>query len=80
MGKEAFDRQREILRGKLNINLKKGIVKCLIWSVALYGAEAWTLLKKDEETRGVRNVGLEKETKDQLNRTQVKHGFNEYGA
>ena len=28
-------------------NLKKRIVRSVVWSVALYGAETWTLLKTD---------------------------------
>jgi hypothetical protein len=28
-------------------NLRKKLVKCYIWSIALYGAETWTLWKVD---------------------------------
>jgi len=45
MGKNAFE--KELLRGKMNIVLKKRIVKCFIWSVVLYGSETWTLLRED---------------------------------
>ena len=38
MGKEAFNKRRELLRGKLKLELKKMMVKSLVWSVALYGA------------------------------------------
>ena len=31
--------------------LKVKIVKCLIWTVTTYGAEGWTLKKKDEKKR-----------------------------
>jgi hypothetical protein len=34
---------------KLNLNLKKKLVKCYIWSIALYGAETWTLRKVEQE-------------------------------
>jgi hypothetical protein len=47
MGKEAFDKRRELLRGKLKLELKKRMVKSLVWSVVLYGAETWTLTKED---------------------------------
>ena len=30
----------------MNLELKKRITKCLVWSVALYAAETWTLTKK----------------------------------
>ena len=48
LGKEAFSKRTELLRGKINLNLKKRLVKTLIWSVVLYGSETWTLRKKDE--------------------------------
>src|ERR1051325_4933197 len=32
---------------KMNRQLKKRIITSLIWSVALYGAETWTLAKGD---------------------------------
>ena len=47
MGKEAFDKRKEILRGKLNKNLKKRIIKVMVWSVVTYGAETWTMRKED---------------------------------
>jgi hypothetical protein len=31
------------------LNLKKKLVKCYIWSTALYGAETWTLRKVDQK-------------------------------
>jgi hypothetical protein len=31
------------------LNLKKKLVKCCIWSTALYGAETWTLRKADQK-------------------------------
>ena len=40
--------RKETLRGSLCKSLKKRLVKSLIWSVALYGAETWTLRKEDE--------------------------------
>src|SRR6218665_2567681 len=47
MGKEAFYRRKELLRGGLKRCLKKRLVKTLIWSVTLYCAETWTLRKED---------------------------------
>jgi hypothetical protein len=32
---------------KLDLNLRKKLVKCYIWSIALYGAGNWTLRKVD---------------------------------
>src|SRR6218665_792169 len=49
IGKEAFSKRRELLRGKVNRTLKirTCMIKTLIWSVVLYGAETWTMRKED---------------------------------
>ena len=31
----------------MNLELKKRIMKCLVWSVALYAAETWTFTQTD---------------------------------
>ena len=33
--------------GTIILELKKRIMKCLVWSVALYAAEMWTLTQTD---------------------------------
>ena len=33
----------------MNLELKKRIIKCLVWSVALYAAETWTLTQADKD-------------------------------
>jgi hypothetical protein len=33
----------------LDLNLRKKLVKCYIWSMALYGAETWTLRRVDQK-------------------------------
>jgi len=47
MAKAAFMRRGELLRGNISNDLKKRMVKALVWSVALYGSETWTLRKED---------------------------------
>jgi len=47
IGKEAFSKRGELLRGKMKLELKKRIVKILIWSRVLYAAETWMLRKVD---------------------------------
>ena len=47
IGKEAFNKRGELLRGKWQIELKKRMIKVLIWSVVLHGSETWTLTKED---------------------------------
>jgi hypothetical protein len=43
MAKAAFNKKRALFTGTLDWELRKELVKCYIWSVALYGAETWTL-------------------------------------
>jgi hypothetical protein len=49
MAKAAFNKKKIIFTSKLDLNLRKKIVKCYIWSIALYGAENWTLRKVDQK-------------------------------
>ena len=37
--KEAFNRKLSLLTSKLNIEIKKKLVRCYVWSTALYGIE-----------------------------------------
>jgi hypothetical protein len=43
MAKAAFNEKKALFTSKLDLNLRKKLVKCYIWSIALYGAETWTL-------------------------------------
>jgi hypothetical protein len=36
--KSAFNKKKVLFAGKLDLNLGKKLVKCYIWSLALYGA------------------------------------------
>jgi hypothetical protein len=47
--KEAFNRKLSLLTSKLNIELKKKLVRCYVWSIALYGLENWTLRKLEQK-------------------------------
>src|SRR5207245_22906 len=38
---------QELVAQKMNISLNKRMIKTIVWSVALYGAETWTLRKED---------------------------------
>ena len=49
MAKEAFNRKRSIFCGPLEKELRKRLVKCFLWSIALYGAETWTLQWNEEK-------------------------------
>jgi hypothetical protein len=43
MAKAAFNKKKTLFTNKLDLNLRKRLVKCYIWSIALYGAETWSL-------------------------------------
>jgi hypothetical protein len=43
MAKAAFNKKRNLFTSKLDLELRKKVVKCYVWSIALYGAETWTL-------------------------------------
>ena len=39
MAKAAFSKKKILFTSKLDLNLRKKLIKCYIWSMALYGAE-----------------------------------------
>jgi len=49
MAKAAFNKKRALFTCTLDLELRKKLVKCYIWSVALYGAETWTLRAVDQK-------------------------------
>jgi len=48
MAKAAFNNKRDHFTSTLDLELRKKLVKCYIWSIALYGAETWTLRAVDQ--------------------------------
>ena len=46
MAKDATTKRRELFVRKMSRGLKKRIIKTVVWSVLLYGAETWTLEKR----------------------------------
>jgi hypothetical protein len=49
MEKAAFNKKKTLFTNKQDLNLRKKLVKCHIWSIALCGAETWTLRKADQK-------------------------------
>jgi len=39
MAKAAFSKKKTLFTSKLNLNLRKKLIKCYIWSMVLYGAK-----------------------------------------
>ena len=49
MAKAAFNKKRALFTSMLDLKLRKKLVKCYIWSIALYGAEIWKLRAVDQK-------------------------------
>ena len=49
MAKAAFNKKRALFTSTMNLKFSKKQVKCYIWSIALYGAEIWTLRAVDQK-------------------------------
>jgi len=49
MAKAAFSKKKTLFTSTLNLNLRKKLVNCKIWSMALYGVETWTLRAADQK-------------------------------
>jgi hypothetical protein len=43
MAKVVFNKKVALFTSTLDLKLRKKLVKCYIWSIALYGAETWTI-------------------------------------
>jgi hypothetical protein len=49
MAKAAFNKKRTLFTSTLDLELRKKLVKCYIWGIALYGAETWMLRAVDQK-------------------------------
>ena len=49
IAKEESNRKMSLLTSKLNIELRKKLVRCYVWSIALYGSETWKLRKLERK-------------------------------
>jgi hypothetical protein len=60
MAKAAFNKKRALFTGTWDLELRKKLVKCYVWSIALYGAETWTIRAADQKHLESFKVVLEK--------------------
>jgi len=49
MAKAAVNKKSALFTSTLDLELRKKFVNCYIWSIALYGAETWTLRAVDQK-------------------------------
>src|SRR6478609_7435245 len=47
MAKDAFNKRKELLTRSIRVDLRKRLVKTLMWQVVLYGCEKWTMRKEE---------------------------------
>jgi len=47
--KAAFDKIQTLFTIKLDLILRKNLVKCYVWNIALYGSESGTLRKVEQK-------------------------------
>jgi hypothetical protein len=46
---KAASNKKTLFTSKLDLELRKELVKCYIWSITLYGVKTWTLRKLDQK-------------------------------
>jgi len=49
---KSFNKKGALFTSILDLKLRKKLVKCYIWSIALYGAETWKLQTVDQKNLG----------------------------
>jgi hypothetical protein len=49
MAKATFNNKGALFTNAMDVKLRKKLVNCYIWSIALYGARTWTLLAVDQK-------------------------------
>jgi hypothetical protein len=82
MAKAAFNRKKTLFTSKLDLSLRKKLMKCYSWSFALYGAETRTLLKVDRKyLEGFEMWCWRRKKKiswtDRVRNEEVSHGVKE---
>jgi hypothetical protein len=58
MAKAAFNKKRTLFTSTLDLELRKKLAKCYIWSIALYGAETWTFRAVDQKHLEILKCGV----------------------
>jgi hypothetical protein len=57
LAKGALNKKRAVFTSKIELELRRKLVKCYILSIALYGAETWTLRAVDQKHQEVLKCG-----------------------
>jgi hypothetical protein len=59
MAKAAFNKKRTLFTSTLDLELRKKLVKCYVWNIALYDAKTWTLRAVDQKPLEILKSGAE---------------------
>src|SRR6476469_3146666 len=46
MAKDALNKRKELITRSIRVDVRKRLVKTLVWPVVLYGCETWTMRKE----------------------------------
>jgi hypothetical protein len=57
MANAAFNKKKALCTSKLEVNLRKKLVKCYNWSITMYVTETWTLRKVIINSRKILKCG-----------------------
>jgi hypothetical protein len=68
MEKPAFNQKGALFSRKMDLEVRKKLVKCYIWIIALYGAETWTLRALDQTPLESLKCGAEEEWRRSVGR------------
>jgi len=49
MAEAAFNKKKDLFTSTLDLHLRKKLVKCYVWSMALYDTETWKLRATDQK-------------------------------
>jgi hypothetical protein len=58
MAKAVFNKKRAFFTSTLDLKLRKNLVKCYVCSIALYGAETWTLRAVNVDQKHLENFEM----------------------
>ena len=47
MAKDAFNKRRELMTKSFSVDVKKRLIKSLVWPVAMYASETWTMRNEE---------------------------------
>jgi len=48
--KAAFHKKKALSTCKMELHLRRKLLKCYIWSIGVYGAKVWTLREVDNKS------------------------------